>query len=204
MSVVSEALAPGFADPVTATQACFRSVLWAMSHPGRAVELPTTQDARPPRLAAATAALLLTLLDAEVAVRLHGPLHHASVLAWLRFHTGTREARMDERAAFTVARADQLSVALWSGLPLGSDDAPQDGGTLLVEMPASTSASTQRLSLRGPGVPGERLIDVAGVPSSFWDFRIALQSEFPRGFDLLLARGRDLIAIPRSTSLALL
>ena len=65
-------------------------------------------------------------------------------------------------------------------------------------------ADANRLSLRGPGVPGERLIDVAGVPSSVWVFRIALQSEFPRGFDLLLARGRDLIAIPRSTSLALL
>jgi alpha-D-ribose 1-methylphosphonate 5-triphosphate synthase subunit PhnH len=198
MSAIA-ALAPGFAEPGAAAQACFRGVLWALSHPGRAAELPTTQDARPPRLAAATAALLLTLLDAETAVRLHGALHDASVLAWLRFHTGTREAKGDEAAPFTVARADQLSVALCGALPLGSDEAPQDGGTLIVELPVSSAAPTQRLLLRGPGVQGERLLDVAGVPAAFWQHRVALQTQFPRGFDLLLARERDVIAIPRST-----
>jgi alpha-D-ribose 1-methylphosphonate 5-triphosphate synthase subunit PhnH len=194
-----DALAPGFAEPVTAAQACFRGVLWALSHPGRAVALPATEDAGPARLSAATAALLLTLLDAETTVRLHGSLHDASVLAWLRFHTGTRAAGADEAAPFTVSRADQLTVALWSGLPLGSDEAPQDGGTLIVELPAPTDAPLQRLSLRGPGVPGERLLDVAGLPPTFWQHRVALQGQFPRGFDLLLARERNVIAIPRST-----
>jgi alpha-D-ribose 1-methylphosphonate 5-triphosphate synthase subunit PhnH len=197
------ALAPGFAEPGMAAQACFRGVLRALSHPGRAEELPATQDAGPPRLAAATVALLLTLLDADTAVRLHGALHDASVLAWLRFHTGTREAKADEAVPFTVARADQLNAALWSGLPLGSDEAPQDGGTLIVELPASTetfrAAPLHRLALRGPGVPGERLIDVAGVPRAFWAWRVSLRPQFPRGFDLLLVRAREVIAIPRST-----
>ncbi|MCW5660409.1 MAG: phosphonate C-P lyase system protein PhnH [Burkholderiaceae bacterium] len=203
MSTV-QAPAPGFAEPVTATQACFRGVLWALSHPGRAAELPTTEDARPPRLAAATAALLLTLLDAETTVRLHGSLRDASVLAWLRFHTGTREAATDEGAPFVAVRADQLNAALWSTLPLGSDEAPQDGCTLIVELPLSVDAPLQRLSLRGPGVPGERLLEVAGVPAAFWTHRVALQREFPRGFDMLLARGRDVIAIPRSARVEML
>jgi alpha-D-ribose 1-methylphosphonate 5-triphosphate synthase subunit PhnH len=194
---------PGFAAPVTATQACFRGMLQAMSHPGRVVALPTLQDgAGPPRLAAASAALLLTLLDAETTVRLHGALHSESVLAWLRFHTGTRGARPGEDAAFTVVRDDQLDAALWSSVPLGSDEAPQDGGTLIVEVPAWSevaSAPLHRLSLRGPGIADERLVDVAGVPAAFWDHRVAMQRQFPRGFDLLLARGSDVIAIPRST-----
>jgi alpha-D-ribose 1-methylphosphonate 5-triphosphate synthase subunit PhnH len=47
-------------------------------------------------------------------------------------------------------------------------------------------------------VPGERLLDVAGVPLAFWKHRMALQALFPRGIDVLLARGRELIGIPRS------
>jgi alpha-D-ribose 1-methylphosphonate 5-triphosphate synthase subunit PhnH len=203
LSAVTQALAPGFADPVTATQACFRGVLQAMSHPGRVVELPSLQDAKPPRLADASAALLLTLLDAETALRLHGALHGEAVLAWLRFHTGTREAKPGDDAPFTAVRAEELNAALWSSLPFGSDDAPQDGGTLIVEVPACTDTALHRLSLRGPGVSGERLIDVAGVPTAFWEHRVALQSQFPRGFDLLLARGRDVIAIPRSTQVVM-
>jgi alpha-D-ribose 1-methylphosphonate 5-triphosphate synthase subunit PhnH len=205
MSAVAEALAPGFADPVIDAQACFRAVLHAMSHPGRAVELPRTQEAAP-RLQPAVAALLLTLLDAETAVRLHGALHADAVLAWLRFHTGTRAAAFGEGAPFTVARAGDLNAALWSALPLGSDEVPHDGGTLIVELPASTvtfrAAPLQRLALRGPGVPGERLIDVAGVPSAFWAWRVSLQAQFPRGIDLLLVRGREVIALPRSTHIA--
>ena len=207
MSAQLEALAPAFAEPVTAMQACFRGVLQAMAHPGRVVELPTTQDAGPPLLAPATAALLLTLLDAETTLRLHGTLHRASVQAWLRFHTGTRAAAPGEGAPFTVVRADELDAALWASLPLGSDDVPQDGGTLIVERPLSTDApghdaKVHRLSLRGPGVLGERLIDVAGVPAAFWGYRIALQPQFPRGFDLLLVHGREVIAIPRSSHVA--
>jgi alpha-D-ribose 1-methylphosphonate 5-triphosphate synthase subunit PhnH len=206
MSAVIESLAPGFADPVIEAQACFRAVLQGMSYPGRAVELPGTQDAAP-RLQPATAALLLTLLDAETSVRLHGALHGEAVLAWLRFHTGTRAAAPGEGAPFTAARAGDLSAALWSALPLGSDEVPHDGGTLIVELPASTdtfrAAPLHRLALRGPGVPGERLIDVAGVPAAFWAWRVALQPQFPRGFDLLLVRAREVIAIPRSTHVTL-
>jgi alpha-D-ribose 1-methylphosphonate 5-triphosphate synthase subunit PhnH len=204
MSAVVEALGPGFADPVTDAQACFRAVLQAMSHPGHAVELSATQDAAP-RLQPATAALLLTLLDADTSVRLHGALHGEAVLAWLRFHTGTRAAAPGDGAPFTAARAGDLNAALWSSLPLGSDEGPHDGGTLIVEVPASTdtfrAAPPHRLALRGPGVPGERLIDVAGVPSAFWAWRVALQPQFPRGFDLLLVRAREVIAIPRSTQI---
>jgi alpha-D-ribose 1-methylphosphonate 5-triphosphate synthase subunit PhnH len=202
VSVVTDALAPGFADPVIDAQASFRAVLQAMSHPGRAVELPGMQEAAP-RLQPGTAALLLTLLDAETPLRLHGALHGEAVLAWLRFHTGTRAAAPGAGAPFTAARAGDLNAALWSSLPLGSDEVPHDGGTLIVELPASTdtfrAAPLHRLALRGPGVPGERLIDVAGVPSAFWDHRVALQPQFPRGFDLLLVRAREVIAIPRST-----
>lgn len=197
MSVASDALAPGFAEPVSAAQACFRVALQAMSFPGRAVALPALAQAGPARLAPATAALLLTLLDAETAVRLHGALHGTAVLAWLRFHTGTRAALPAEAAPFTVARAGDLNAALWTSLPLGSDEAPHDGATLIVELP--DTGTHHRLTLRGPGVPGERSLELAGVPGAFWQHRIALQAQFPRGFDLLLVRGHHVIAIPRST-----
>lgn len=204
MALALEELAPGFDDPVIGTQACFRGVLQAMSHPGRVVELPATQQPRPPALAAASAALLLTLLDAETTVSLVGSLNTVPVWTWLRFHTGTRAPRTGEEARFTVVRAGELEASLWRALPLGSDDAPQDGATLIVEVPlwtdtAATAGPVHRLQLQGPGVVGQRALDVVAVPSAFWAHRIALQTQFPRGFDLLLVRGRELFALPRST-----
>lgn len=206
MTPVLEALAPGFAEPVLATQACFRAVLRALSHPAQAVEMPAAIDAlqRGP-LAPAAAALLLTLLDADTPVHLHGALNDSRFVTWLRFHTGTRIAARN-LAPFSVARADELDATLWTTLPLGTDDAPQDGATLVIEVPSrigAPSEASHRLSLRGPGVPSERLLDVADVPLAFWQHRIALQAQFPRGIDVLLARGRELIGIPRSSVVTL-
>lgn len=205
MSAVLKALSPGFEDPVICAQACFRGVLQAMSHPGRAVEL--RGPSAPPLLQPATAALLLTLLDADTSLYLHGRLHGPPTLGWLRFHTGSAIAGDAARATFAAVCADELDAALWQALPLGSDDVPQDGATLIVELPqrldAAVGAAHHQLRLRGPGVDGERLLDVTGLPAPFWLHRIALQAGFPRGIDLLLVRGRELIALPRSTQLAM-
>ncbi len=226
MSALLTDLGAAMANPVAGTQACFRAALDAMSRPGRIVDLPpvATVGMRVPAarsrdgtadvpMAEATAALLLTLLDAECAVRLHGAFDHDAMLAWLRFHTGARAALPGEPAAFTVVRAADARAAHWEALDLGSDEAPQRGGTLIVEVPRLAAiadeprlampAAPMRLRFHGPGIEREHTIGVGGLPESFWRYRIALEPQFPQGFELLLTRGRWLAAVPRSTHIAL-
>ena len=57
--------------------------------------------------------------------------------------------------------------------------------------------------LRGPGIPGERRLEVVGLPARFWTERAALAELFPRGIDLVFAAGRALTAVPRSTQIVL-
>ena len=81
-------LAPGFADPVLASQAAFRAIMDAMASPGSIVAVDGLAHAPRP-LGRAAAAVALTLLDYETPVWLD-PLLAPSpdITDWLRFHTG--------------------------------------------------------------------------------------------------------------------
>ncbi len=224
MSALLADVGAAMADPVAGSQACFRAALEAMSRPGRIVGLPpvSTAGLRTPMahvggdevtMGEATAALLLTLIDAECVVRLHGALDDDAMRAWLRFHTGARAALPGEPASFTVTRAACVSAAQWELLDLGSDEAPQRGGTLIVEVPelaapldaprAPSHAALIKMRLRGPGIETEHALEVGGLPETFWRYRMALEKRFPQGFELLLTRGFSLAAVPRSTRVAL-
>ena len=198
----------GFADAVHGAQQAFRTLLGAMAEPGRLHALPASataglesQDAqiRPP-FGIALSATLLTLLDADTPVHLAGALANDESRAWLRFHTGARET--SAIAAMTAADARDVDAALWDRLQLGTDDAPQSGATLFVEVDALSDqplAGAIALKLRGAGIESSRDLAVAGLPVAFWQWRIELHAELPRGVDLVLTCGTRLAAIPRST-----
>jgi len=213
MGAVLADMSRGFRDPVHGAQRTFRALLDAMARPGSERELaPRALDGlEPPAsavagrpLGAGTTAVLLTLLDAETTVRLTGTLASAPSLAYLRFHTGVRSAFLEENAAFTVARGAEVDERLWSRLDLGTDEAPQRGTTLLVEVDElGTRSGGVRLLLRGPGIQASMELAVSGLSREFWIWRSALQSQLPRGIDLVLVCGVRIVAIPRSTRIAL-
>ena len=202
----------GFADPVHGAQQAFRCVLTAMSYAGRIQALPPAAldglqpaDAElAPPLPVGLAALLLALLDAQTPALLAGAFAEAA--PWLRFHTGARLAGMDEPVALAAARAVDVDAALCARLALGSDEAPQDGATLIVEVDGlsdADAAAGTALALRGPGIASVQRLRVAGLPASFWHWRRRLQAAMPRGVDLVLAHGTRLAAIPRSSRIDL-
>lgn len=211
MSSTLARMGAGFADPVHGAQQAFRTLLVAMSEPGTLHCLPasaidglTPEDAalRPP-VGIAMAAALLTLLDADTPVHLAGAFGNDDVRAWLRFHTGARATQ--SVVAMTVAPARDIDAPLWSRLDLGTDDAPQSSATLFVEVDALSDqplAGGVALALQGPGIETSRRLAVAGLGDAFWRWRVALQSELPRGVDLVLVSGTQLAAIPRSTRIA--
>ncbi len=196
-------LTPGFRDAVHGTQQTFRVLLDAMARPGRVRALPATAlDGLlpPPAMGAGLAALLLTVLDAETEVWLAGALDAAASHAYLRFHTGVIAARTPQHTDFTATRAADLQPALWQALRAGSDEAPQEGATLLVEVDSlDPGPNALRLDLRGPGIETTQALHVQGLPREFWQWRQRQQAEMPRGIDLVLVYGTRFAALPRST-----
>lgn len=200
-------VARGFADPVLASQRVFRALLDATARPGRIAVLPAdaTDGLGVAGLSVAAYAALLALLDAETDVALEA----GTVAARdpLRFHTGTRIAPSVSQAAFVAVDAEHAAPSLWARLGTGTDLRPQDGATLLVDVPSlhdgRAAAGEAALVLRGPGIESEHRLAVGGLDARFWDARAALAPAYPCGVELLLACGDRLAAIPRTTRVAL-
>jgi len=188
---MSSPMTPGFAEPMLGAQSSFRAMLHALSHPGRIVELPDAPQATAP-LGPAMGALALALCDADT------PLWHdggAAVTDWLRFHTG---APLTEAHAARFLLASGAPPAL-AGLALGSDEAPQDGATLLLQVTALEPVDGWRLS--GPGIESSTSLRVSGAPPGFVAERAALAALFPRGLDIMLCAGRHIVGLPRTTNI---
>lgn len=182
-------MTPGFADPVHDAQGCFRAVLEAMSRPGTVASVPVSAGG-PPALSAAAAAVALTLLDADTAVFLDPAFEAAR--GWIAFHCGTPFVGV-EGAAFGIA----AGLPEMGAFAAGTDDEPQAGATLIVELPALRGGPGLRLS--GPGVDGSAVAGPAGLPGDFVARWGANHRLFPRGVDLILCSGAEVMALPRST-----
>ncbi|MET0334855.1 MAG: phosphonate C-P lyase system protein PhnH [Rhizobacter sp.] len=183
----------GFADPTHDAQAVFRSVLNALSRPGQLETLHASDGLQAPApLSRGFTALLLTLLDGETSLHLGDSLSSDAAWLYARFHTGVQAA--ERHAAEFVA--DRAAQASWENLRLGTDEAPQLGVTLIVE---ATSLGGHGLVLSGPGIQHTQRMGLCGLSPAFWQERIELQHEFPRGADLLIVCGSQLLGVPRST-----
>jgi alpha-D-ribose 1-methylphosphonate 5-triphosphate synthase subunit PhnH len=180
---------PAFAEPVLDAQDCFRAVLEAMSRPGRVQRLALPLDPPAP-LDAASAAVLLTLIDSETPLWLDAG---AEAEGWIRFHAGCALAPAAE-ALFLLATGTPPALA---GLRQGSDEAPQDGATLIIQVGGLEEGRGWRLT--GPGIETEHRLAVAGLPAGFVAERAGLAGRYPRGVDVILCAGDRLAALPRTT-----
>jgi alpha-D-ribose 1-methylphosphonate 5-triphosphate synthase subunit PhnH len=180
---------PGFADPVADAQATFRAVLDAMGRPGR-LHLVGEKVQPPAPLAGATAALLLTLADADTPLWLAPDLCTAH--DWIVFHTGASITETPSDAAFGVAN----TLPDLSAFAAGSDETPETSATLIVQVAAFGTG--QRLRLAGPGLRMPALLAVDGLPENFAAIWADNHALYPRGIDLVLVAGAALVALPRS------
>lgn len=193
MPLLEASLDGGFGQPVFEAQATFRLVMDAMARPGNILNVAA--DVAAPGLAGpAQAALALTLCDAATPVwQANAP---SELGAWFAFHTGAPLTKTTSEAAFAFLGHGE---AMPDDLPTGTQDYPDRSATLIIEV--RRFGEGERFRLTGPGIDGHRDLIVDGLPEGFAAFRTANRSLFPRGLDVLLTAGRDLVGLPRSTHL---
>lgn len=167
----------------------------AMARPGTIRSLPA-EAGQPEPLGDAAGALALALCNSDTMVWLGAGLRDSAVAGWIPLRTGaplTRE-KAEARLAFVEAGAALASFSLFSP---GTATCPEVATTLVLEVDAFGSG--RMLALSGPGIARTASVGVQGLPDMFlrrWNDNHAL---FPRGIDVVLTAGRDMLCLPRTT-----
>ncbi|MCA3285468.1 MAG: phosphonate C-P lyase system protein PhnH [Roseomonas sp.] len=186
-------LTPGFAAPVLDAQASFRVILEAMSRPGRLQRIEA-RITPPAPLCTAAAAALLSLADADTPLWLDAG---EAVAEWLRFHCGAPITQEISAARFALACGTAPSL---EALDVGTDEDPQLGATLILQVAGLVASEGWRLT--GPGIQHEHRLRVHGAPAEFTAAWARNHTLFPRGVDVLLCAGDSIAALPRSVTIA--
>jgi alpha-D-ribose 1-methylphosphonate 5-triphosphate synthase subunit PhnH len=188
---------PGFADPVRDAQACFRAVLEAMARPG--TRHPAGAGlAAPAPLHPATAAVLLTLVDAETALWIAPAF--AAAQDWIGFHCGTAPIAAIGAALATAGFVLADALPPLATLATGSDEAPEAAATMILQVAALGAGRTLRLD--GPGLREPATLAVDGLPDGFVAAWADNHVQFPRGIDIILCSGTTVAALPRTVRIA--
>ena len=205
MPAAHDQIGRGFADPVRASQACFRHILDAMAEPGSTHTLAAGIEA-PLGLNTATAIVLLTLADFESPVWLDPGIGDAAA-AYLRFHTGARVVDAPSDAHFAVIDAGEATPGLAAFNP-GDDRYPDRSATVIVQCRALSGGTP--VTLTGPGIRSTRVVAPTGLSPSFspsfwpnfwpnfWQEVAANSARYPLGLDLMFAADRQIMGLPRS------
>ncbi len=193
----ASAFAGAFTEPVFQSQAVFRALMDAMARPGMIA--PLGVSATPPApLGPGAGAIALTLCDDGTPVWLSPALANSSVPAWLSFHTGAPLTDVRPEARFVFVEAGGM-VPGFDQFALGTQEYPDRSATLVLEIAALEGGA--ELVATGPGIKGETIVSPIGLPGIFLTLSAENRSLFPRGVDLILITGTNILCLPRTTRL---
>ncbi|MDO6965757.1 phosphonate C-P lyase system protein PhnH [Rhizobium alvei] len=185
----------GFADPVYQSQCVFKTIMDCMSRPGTIGRLDPV--ATPPApLGAAAGAIALTLCDHDTPIHMSGRLIEAGVQSWLAFQAGALITDVRDEASFAFIEKG-ASLPSLSTFAMGSQEYPDRSATLVYEVSSLTSG--RPLTLSGPGIDGETTLAPEGLPAQFERAWLDNAAQYPRGIDLILTCGNDIVCLPRTT-----
>ncbi|GHA20374.1 phosphonate C-P lyase system protein PhnH [Oceanisphaera arctica] len=187
-----------FTDAIHDSQACFRRLLTAMSEPGTRVELDRAGEFGD--LSAGTVQVLLTLADSSTRLWLSSTLREDQTACDnLRFHVAAPLVEQASGADFAVLSQADLAAcgAVLQSLPMGCEEYPDQGATLVIE--TDSLAAGPELVLSGPGIPERRPVRLGSLPQALVRFLSERDLSSPLGIDLIFVCDRELVAIPRST-----
>jgi alpha-D-ribose 1-methylphosphonate 5-triphosphate synthase subunit PhnH len=191
-------LTPGFTDIIHNSQGVFRSLLDALSRPGKIVSIdavvPVIASEHEPHVPLAAYAALLALADYSTPVLLQHP--NRSLSDALRFHTGAPVTDDCSEAVFAYLD-DAGSMPSIGEFSLGEPETPETAAMLFIRVDSLTGGAPA--TWRGPGIRDAQTVCVEGVPGSFWRERAQLASDFPCGVDCYFVHGGSVIGLPRTT-----
>lgn len=170
-------------------QRVFRELVETFSRPGDVRDLTTWIEG-----ASAQRAVLATLMDGETT--LADPHGQIAAADWPLL-----QARRDatESARYVVSnglRAPDFQPAL------GSLESPEFGATLLIEVDAVGSGPLS-MELAGPGIDGRHELRVKGLHPDWLLRHAEWTAGFPLGIDILLSDATRIVALPRTTRVAI-
>lgn len=177
------------------SRSTFLALMNSLSRPGRIHELPlhmvdATQDT-----SAACRLIGEALLDLETTF-FTPDAGLGSALA----NTGARPASAEQAAYhFYPLLPGAAGLRAVEAATVGDHLYPDRAATLVV---GCRLGSGQRLQLRGPGISGTCDLLVDGLPDRFWPLREA-RMRYPLGWDLFLIDGRQVVGLPRTTTISL-
>jgi alpha-D-ribose 1-methylphosphonate 5-triphosphate synthase subunit PhnH len=187
------AILPGFADSSVDSQTVFRTLLDALSHPGRIYSLDV-QSGVPAGLSPAMTAALLTLVDVDAPLWLPEGAS-GDVGQFLRFHCSSRIVAEPRQATFVAVPAGAATPAL-SDCNQGDPAYPDQSATMIIEVESLESGAPLRLT--GPGIKDTQMLRPQGLPGDFLAQWKANNQRFPLGVDIILTQGRLVCGLPRT------
>jgi alpha-D-ribose 1-methylphosphonate 5-triphosphate synthase subunit PhnH len=181
------------------SQKNYRSLLQAMSRPGRLVRLKALDGMSP---FAAAMAVAECLLDSEVSLRVVGNGAAASLQASIVRTTGAR-AECLEAADFVFVCGVRSRGGVREA-KRGRPKCPEEGATVVYCLDAQPAGVSERFRVRlaGPGIPGSAGIapEMPGIPVEEWSELITVNADYPLGVDAFFVRpSGELMGLPRST-----
>ncbi|MCS7002339.1 MAG: phosphonate C-P lyase system protein PhnH [Dehalococcoidia bacterium] len=184
-------------DPVFDTQRVFRVMLDALARPGDLKRVPVAAAGCPGNGYAA--ALLLTALDHETTFA-SAPFAGADAFTeFVRLRTDARLAA-PSNADWVIADGASCPGDHVRALATGTLEFPHDSATLVVMARSLTADDGLVLTLRGPGVPGHRIVRVSGVNRDVIAARNDVVRAYPCGIDVLVIDEDGVVCgLPRST-----
>lgn len=174
----------------------FLALLQAQCAPGQTVgPIPTTGRYAEPELETA-AALLLALLDPSTSLAIEGQPNQN--FDWLYVATGAPVASVAE-ADFVLSTHDLAGVI--AAAKRGTPEQPEQGATVIFAGP-DTVAAKVTATISGPGIEQPRKMAVPMSDAAI-EARAVANVAYPMGIDIVITRGDQLLAFPRSTQIRL-
>lgn len=180
--------------PVVPTQAIYRQVLQAMSHPGKLYSLPLRE------WSCSMLALCETLLDHEVSycVTASGDSSWETDIFAL---TKACMAKLED-ADYIIVKGHTSNGAL-SRVRRGDPAFPDQGATIIyvMESPLPAAEGCGPI-LSGPGLAKATASEVNPLAENEWRALREVNSEYPLGVDVICLLGcEQVMCIPRSTEI---
>ena len=191
----------GLRHSVLGSQSIFRAILEALSRPGVPAHILALGVEGPDALPPEVLTLLISICDHDTPIWLEQALRGSPLARWLAFHCSAPTTADPLQASFAVLHGPSAPSAMLDQFALGDVRYPERSTTVIFTCDDLTSGAP--IALTGPGVEARLTIRPSGLPGDFLAMAQANHELFPRGVDILLVAGSQMVGLPRSTKLEL-